>query len=830
MMTHSNDEGGNMSTNMRIFVRTMLLVLVVGLSWSARANAQCTGGFPTCCLGDCNGNGTLSAGDLTKVITTIINCNRVAAGCATVTGGCLNADKNHDGVISAGELTNIIFNITNSPNGCPVVATATPTNTVPLATPTASATVAAVCGNGIVEGSEGCDDGGTCVGGPDGVAPAKKCPANVAGGVNRIAPGVCTPFGGDGCASNCTHETTVHFKFTGAKCVGGANNGAACLFNRYCLGGAFPGRPCSATQLADCGPAANRGVCVSECALVGLSPTGAQTNDSSDCAGVGGCSNNASTTCPSLAGKDVPPTPGLICQGGTRAGTLCTLPPPAPTPTPASAFCGAGGSCINPCGAGNTCIHKTGAVLSSVGLIGNLSIGPISGSNDMILGEAGADGVIPVVVPASSVIFKPVTVPALACACPHGVANPVFGPGNSGAGLIGCGASGLQNVDVTLFQDHSTSPGASDTNGPGTCSGGTRAGLACSISSDCGAGGSCNGVGGGGGICVVGTNNGKPCKANADCGAGGLCNSPDDTTGNCSLMDPQPPDGSGQKACLEKHEICTNGANAGNACAINSDCGITGAFCGTSCNALSPHAGTCNSPVHLALTGSGPPGSGIVVTSTAIGVIQGLGEARPCRRFGACELFAFNATPVACEVTAQCTAPKNCVSAYCAGLCTAGPKIGSPCIKVADCGSGGVCTPGANFAKGCTGLPNECGADNKCVPFSPDRGFDGLPCTADDPLTSQGTAAAIPTTTGLSAASVADVDGVPGYFMSGGFCSGSFTAGAKACNTTRVGHPFNCSALVNQHSASGASVASAFETLDGNQTGDTLVTNGLTAE
>jgi hypothetical protein len=76
----------------------------------------------------------------------------------------------------------------------------------PSATPTETATptptMDLLCGNGEIDGNEQCDDGGTCVGGDnDGLA----CPAEVGEGVD-CGTGVCTPFGGDGCAENCTLE------------------------------------------------------------------------------------------------------------------------------------------------------------------------------------------------------------------------------------------------------------------------------------------------------------------------------------------------------------------------------------------------------------------------------------------------------------------------------------------------------------------------------------------------------------------------------------------------------------------------------------------------
>lgn len=89
-----------------------------------------------------------------------------------------------------------------------------------------SAVTEAICGNGVVEFGEDCDDGGTCVGGSNaGLACVTEnvCPGN--GVCNRgIGAGSscdtddqcpsgqcvrCKTFGGDGCAVNCTSETEV---------------------------------------------------------------------------------------------------------------------------------------------------------------------------------------------------------------------------------------------------------------------------------------------------------------------------------------------------------------------------------------------------------------------------------------------------------------------------------------------------------------------------------------------------------------------------------------------------------------------------------------------
>jgi hypothetical protein len=823
-------------------VRTSAMAVVAGVFLSATAMAvtPCLGGFPAgCCLGDCSGDGTVTAGELTKIIAIVLNCNRMAAGCPAVAGGsgCVNADKNGDGTITAGEFNNIIFNVLNFPaqNGCPApatptststslvpptptntpipTATATPTQTTPP-TPTATSMVAAVCGNGMVEGDEQCDDGGFCVGGSTSDPTyAQPCPPNVPSGVTCAGGNTCIKFGGHGCAMNCTVETTVHFVFTGAKCVGGAKNGQDCKFIETCSAGTLPGgsavgKPCGSDS--DCGTG---GTCTSECA------TG---SDGGDCFGVGICTAGDAgkvgvTECPSSSAE----ASVNVCQGGTKPGIACT----------ADADCGTGGSCVNPCGTNGTCGHQSGANLTAIGaLVQGLPVGPLIGSEDLQVGQAGADGLVPITVPAASVHFEDVKVPGLACACPHGVPEPdVHGPGNSGSGFVGCSASGLSGVNVAVTIDHDTKPGDTG-NGPGTCMTGTRLGLACGGPSDCPPGnGTCSGKGGGGGMCVGGTNAGKVCHANTDC-PGSICNSPDDAT--CTAQDPEPPLGSGSKACLEQRVICTSGPNAGQACTTSSQCG-TGGTCGATCNANSVHAGSamCNSPTHLTISGSGPEGSALVVTTTAIGTIALPDDLGTCSLSAYCLPFNVGTTPVACTVNNDCTAGHTCNPAFCAGKCIGGTGTGKSCTKTTDCpGTGAICSGGSNFAKPCTQATAsaDCGSTNICVPVSAAKGFDGLPCTADDASTSMGTPQTLPTTTGIASSSV--VDAYDGSTLGKLITDGACTNPLSSCITTFTGHPVACQAGTPQVIVHGASLATAFPSLDQTQIFDDVVTSHFTAK
>jgi len=108
----------------------------------------CASAATAACVGDCNGNGSVTAGELTKIISIINLCDGVPAGCTAIPGTdkqCTNADRNGNGVISAAELTLIISNINSFATGCPPdsgsptaapTQQSTPTRTVQQFTPT----------------------------------------------------------------------------------------------------------------------------------------------------------------------------------------------------------------------------------------------------------------------------------------------------------------------------------------------------------------------------------------------------------------------------------------------------------------------------------------------------------------------------------------------------------------------------------------------------------------------------------------------------------------------------------------------------------------------
>jgi cysteine-rich repeat protein len=79
---------------------------------------------------------------------------------------------------------------------------------------------------------------------------------------------------------------------------------------------------------------------------------------------------------------------------------------------------------------------------------------------ETVEGDSFAPGEMPVVIKATELLFDPVSVPGLVCACVRGVPVESFGPGISAQGKIGCGENGLTDISYVLSQDHNTTPGS----------------------------------------------------------------------------------------------------------------------------------------------------------------------------------------------------------------------------------------------------------------------------------------------------------------------------------------------------------------------------------
>jgi len=228
-------------------------------------------------------------------------------------------------------------------------------------------------------------------------------------------------------------------------------------------------------------------------------------------------------------------------------------------------------------------------------------------------------------------------------------------------------------------------------------------------------------------------------------------------------------------------------------------------------------------------------GTGLIVTTTAIGVIGPPDDTGTCQKNAYCLPMTFGSTPTSCQINGECAAGKTCRTAFCGGICNTGPTVGQSCGGDADCtGSAGSCTAGANFGVACTGtVAGECGGSNICRAVDPAKGVDGLPCTDDDPVTSQGTAQTIASTTSTASASIVDLSDNTNGGTSFGMLYGTVCSGFASCTTAVTGSPFDCSAstglLASTPSAHGAGLASAFPQLDSASTGDNVVTNRQTA-
>lgn len=150
------------------------------------------------CVGDCGGDGEVTVNE----IITMVN---IALGTAAL-DSCPVGDANSDGEITVNE---IIQAVNNALNGCPSNGDS-------------------ICGNGVKEGDEDCDDGGLCVGGTNAGASCTSDEQCTGPGVCLDGEGIgrtctsdtdcpgsecvkCRTHGGDGCAANCTTEMDVQF-------------------------------------------------------------------------------------------------------------------------------------------------------------------------------------------------------------------------------------------------------------------------------------------------------------------------------------------------------------------------------------------------------------------------------------------------------------------------------------------------------------------------------------------------------------------------------------------------------------------------------------------
>jgi hypothetical protein len=218
-------------------------------------------------------------------------------------------------------------------------------------------------------------------------------------------------------------------------------------------------------------------------------------------------------------------------------------------------------------------------------------------------------------------------------------------------------------------------------------------------------------------------------------------------------------------------------------------------------------------------------GSALLLSTIQIGTISDLGT---CLTAKQCAGGSNNGT--VCAVNQDCPGA-TCASAICNGFCNNAPT--TPCLTNVDCAAtSGVCQPGPTFNVSCVGTApaTECGLNAVCRAVNPAKGFDGIPCNADDPPASQGAANTIPQTTGVSLASV--VDGFAGtnayQQLTHRNCYVSDDPDAK-CLTSATGSLFNCASLLSPSpSVTGVKLTTVFPAVDG-ATGDAAIATLLQA-
>ena len=150
---------------------------------------------PAACGGDCGGDRQVTVNELVTMVDILLGRAQFSA--------CPVGDADSDGIIT---VSDIIVAVNNALSGCP--------------------TGTAACGDRYVDSGEECDNSGICIGGDDTGTTCRSDAACHGQGAcidgpnaNRACNGDgdcpsstcvhCRPFGGDGCAANCTRESDV---------------------------------------------------------------------------------------------------------------------------------------------------------------------------------------------------------------------------------------------------------------------------------------------------------------------------------------------------------------------------------------------------------------------------------------------------------------------------------------------------------------------------------------------------------------------------------------------------------------------------------------------
>lgn len=219
----------------------------------------------------------------------------------------------------------------------------------------------------------------------------------------------------------------------------------------------------------------DRGVCTSVgevliCSANDQCPTGQTCSQDGFCV----CSGT-NTGCPSgqecsadgfcfqpCTGPDQCPSGECRPVGGDGCAANCTeetrrpgtfIPCESVEPCSAATDLDCAGSCV-----------QSSAIPVPVTLNGSTALVTGEMRDDEVLGPEGQvitrPGEVPVVIKYSDTRFDPTSVFNTICACVKPVPNPLFGPGNSGSGVVGCAEQGLSDINFLVEQDHNTTPGS----------------------------------------------------------------------------------------------------------------------------------------------------------------------------------------------------------------------------------------------------------------------------------------------------------------------------------------------------------------------------------